>query len=189
MTDDRQPHQRRSIRLPEYDYSQEGAYFVTIITQDRKCLFGEVIEREMVLNDVGKMVEQVWKDIPKRFPSVNVDTYMVMPNHIHGIIVIEQTYIKEMYEHGLSSGVRATHASPLQTTRPKGPKPKSIGAIVGSFKSAATNRINKTFNTLGEPVWQRNYYERIVRNEREHQAVYDYILTNPQNWAEDTEYM
>ncbi|HHX09129.1 MAG TPA: transposase [Chloroflexi bacterium] len=165
------PH-RRNLRLPEFDYSQPGAYFVTIVTQDRKQLFGEVVEGEMILNDVGMMVKEVWEVIPDHFPNVELGEFIVMPNHIHGIISI--------------TNVEATHASPLPRVS-KGPTPESIAAIIGSFKSATSKRIREFKKNHKKRLWQRNYYEHIIRNERDHQAIYDYILANPMNWEKDEE--
>jgi len=168
------PH-RSSLRLPEYDYSQEGAYFVTIVTQGRQCLFGEVVNGEMRLNPAGLMVEQVWKEIPAHFPHVELGEFVLMPNHIHGIIMITRC-------------VGATHASPLRN-RHNGPLPGSLGAIIGSFKSAASKIINMDLDKYFGQLWQRNYYEHIIRDENDLQIITDYILTNPQNWVKDEEYL
>lgn len=165
------PH-RRTLRLPEFDYSQPGAYFVTIVTQDRILLFGEILNGEMILNEVGKSVAELWLSIPEHFSNVELGEYVVMPNHIHGIISI--------------NNVGATHASPLPKSN--GPTPGSIGAIVGSFKSAATKMIHKFPNIHRKRLWQRNYYEHVIRNERDYQAIYDYILANPVNWEKDNDY-
>jgi putative transposase len=164
---------RQNLRLPEFDYSQPGAYFVTIVTQDRKPLFGQVVDGEMVLNEVGRIAEEVWVEISEHFPNVELGEFVVMPNHIHGIISI--------------ANVEATHASPLPRIS-KGPAPGSIGAIIGSFKSAATRRVRAFTNNREKRLWQRNYYEHIVRNERDYQAIYEYILANPFNWEKDEEY-
>ena len=163
--------QRRNLRVPEFDYSQPGAYFVTIVTQGRKQLFGHIVDGEMVLNDVGKMVEEVWIAIPKHFPKVELGAFVIMPNHIHGIISIT---------------VGATHASPLPWIS-KGPMPGSIGAIAGSFKSAATKRFREIPNNPEKHLWQRNYFEHVIRNERDYQAIYEYIIANPMNWEKDEE--
>jgi len=164
--------QRRNLRVPGFDYSQPGAYFVTIVTQGRKRLFGHILDGEMVLNEIGKMVEEVWIAIPKHFQNVELGEFVIMPNHIHGIISIT---------------VEATHASPLPRIS-KGPMPGSIGAIIGSFKSAASKRFHEIPNNAEKHLWQRNYYERFIRNEQDYQAVYNYILTNPMNWEKDEEF-
>ncbi|MBL8098719.1 MAG: hypothetical protein JNK81_06030 [Anaerolineales bacterium] len=179
MKFDSQKHHRRSIRLKEYDYSQPGGYFITIVTYQRDLLFGEIVKEEMKLNNYGRIVDECWREIPKHFQNVELGTYVVMPNHIHGIIVIND-------ENGTttnsSSFVGARHASPLP---PRGVKPKSIGAIIGSFKSAVTRRLGKVFNITG--IWQRNYYEHVIRNHEDWDRIHKYIEANPSMWAEDEE--
>ncbi len=165
-------HQRKSIRLKDYDYSQPGAYFITINVTNRKCLFGSIKNDEMIINKYGRIAQECWYNIPEHFIHVQLDAFIVMPNHIHGIILI--------------TGVEATHASPLHKIIPiNGPKSNSLGAIVGSYKSAVTKRINEVRKTSGTGIWQRNYYEHIIRNETELNKIRDYILTNPLNWKKD----
>lgn len=137
---------RRNLRLAEFDYSQPGAYFVTIVTQDRKRLFGDVLDGEMVLNDIGRMVTDFWLAIPNHFSNVELGEYMVMPNHIHGIISITNEKMT------ISSNVGTTHASPLPGIS-NGPKPGSIGAIVGSFKSATSKRIHEITHSRDLHLW------------------------------------
>jgi putative transposase len=168
-------HQRRSIRLQGYDYSQAGAYFVTICAFEQQCLFGNMIDGVIQLTAIGQVVQSVWEEIPHHFPNVALDAFVVMPNHVHGILF-------------LTDAVRATHASPLQTiqsSKPCGPKRNSIGAIIGSFKSAATKRINQSRNAPGTPLWHRNYYEHIIPSERALQAIRQYITANPAKWHLD----
>ena len=176
MPFDPKRHHRRSIRLKGYDYTQPGAYFITICTQDRAFLFGEVVDGEMRLNEYGRIAWGCWKEIPLHFPQAELDAFVVMPNHVHGIIVI--------------AGVGATHASPLPLSsdaRPRGPQRQSVSSIVGSFKSAVTRRINEYRCTPGAPVWQRNYYEHIIRDEKSLNRIREYIVTNPMRWAVDNE--
>ena len=161
-------HHRRSIRLKEYDYAQVGAYFVTICARDRECLLGDVIDGEMRLNEYGQIVMECWDEIPRHFPNVELDEFVVMPNHVHGILVIT---------------VGARHASPLQLSR--GPQRGSLGAVVGSFKSAATKRVNERRDTPGLTIWQRNYYEHVIRNEDEMNRIREYVAQNPAQWAKD----
>jgi len=179
-----QPH-RRSIRLKGYDYRQAGMYFFTICTKDRAYLFGEVVDGEMRLNEMGEIVRHCWLTIPEHFPHALLDEFMVMPNHVHGIILLTDPDV------GRSKNVGATHASPLPTnvssTQPRGPHRQSIASIVGSFKSAATKRINEHRNMPGFPVWQRNYYEHIIRNEESLTQIRQYILNNPGQWEFDRE--
>jgi putative transposase len=175
---DPQKHHRRSIRLKGYDYSEAGAYYVTIVTYHRDLLFGEIVNEEMILNELGKIADECWRAIPDHFPFVELGTYVIMPNHVHGIIVIRNIES--------SSNVGATHASPLhiQNSSPQGAaSPHSLGTIVGSFKSAVTKRIGRELNATG--IWQRNYYEHIIRDEKDLQNKTDYINANPMLWEED----
>ncbi len=125
------------------------------------------------------MVEQVWLEIPIHFHGTHVDTFVIMPNHIHGIIVIERD--------DRSLPVEATHESPLPK-HANGPKPGSIGAILGLFKATVSKRFHEMSNTPETSLWQRNYYEHIIRDEKDHLAVYNYIISNPDTWANDEEF-
>jgi REP element-mobilizing transposase RayT len=178
-------HHRRSIRLRGYDYTQAGVYFCTIVTRSRECLFGDVVDSEMRVNALGQMVAECWDALPAHFANVELDAFVITPNHVHGIIVIAGDGDTV---HVGAQDVRATHASPLRDPeRPRGPKRKSVGAIIGSFKSAATKRINEMRATAGAPVWHRNYHEHIIRNEKSLHAIRDYIAGNPANWVSDEE--
>jgi putative transposase len=174
-------HHRRSIRLKGYDYAQEGAYYVTIVTWRREFLFGEVVKQEMRLSQHGKIVDECWRSIPEHFPHVELGAYVIMPNHVHGIIVINHMDENRIATN-TSQSVGARHASPL---RPRGVSPDSLGAIVGSFKSAVTKRIGRELNETG--IWQRNYYEHIIRNDKDLQNKTDYIEANPLLWDQDDE--
>lgn len=189
---DPQKHHRRSIRLKGYDYSQEGAYYVTIVTWRRDFLFGEVVNEEMRLNKVGKIVEWEWLELPKRLPYVELGVHVVMPNHFHGILFIHenvgatrhgQTMSLSGAEHLQTITTDGIDGSPL----PHGPKPASLGAIIAQFKSRATKRIWKTPEFKDTPIWQRNYYEHIIRDENDLQNKTDYIESNPSLWDEDDE--
>lgn len=163
-------HHRRSIRLPGYDYSQEGAYFVTVCTQNREFLFGEIVDGAMLLNDAGQIVCQCWRDIPAHFPQVVCDGFVVMPNHIHGILFVVDT-------------LGAQHFSPLRG-RPRGTS-KTIGSIVRGFKIGVTKWMRQ--NEPVQNVWQRNYYEHIIRSEEELNRIRQYIIHNPEQWETDRE--
>ena len=176
MKDQENYLQRQSIRLREYDYTQPGAYFVTVVTHLRKNLFGEIIDGQMFLNQAGKIVEQTWVNIPPHFPNTSCEIFVVMPNHIDGIIEIINDRI-----------VGARHASPLRSRGINGVKPGSIGAIIGSFKSAATKQLHQTRTINQEKIWQRNYYEHIINDEHDYQQIADYIASNPLNWKCDHE--
>lgn len=165
---------RKNIRLQDYDYSSAGYYFVTIVSYKRKHIFGEVVDGEMNLSQAGKIVEQTWQDIPKHFPNTNCNVFILMPNHIHGIINIIKDEI-----------VGARHASPLQ--RINGVKPQSVGTIIGSFKSSVTKKLHQTKTITQAKIWQRNYYEHIIRDEQDYQKIFEYIENNPANWLVDEE--
>jgi len=156
-------HHRRSIRLKEYDYEQPGAYFVTIVTHQRELLFDDSVLR--------RIAQTMWSRIQSHFAQVTLDEWIVMPNHIHGILVIEDRP---------EEGKRVTAAG--------APSPGSLGIIVGNFKSVTARRINRVRKTPDTLVWQRNYYERVIRNERELAAIRKYIAQNPQNWELDREH-
>ena len=176
---------RRSIRLPGYDYSQAGAYFVTICTYNRRPLFGEIHDGEMHLNSPGRMVSAQWLQLPYRFTDLELGEFVIMPNHIHGILVITGRGEASSEEISASANMLVTDASPL---RPNGTVPGSIGATIQNFKSITSRKINKLSGKSKEPVWQRNYYEHVIRDETDYQAIHDYILSNPLNWEKDEEY-
>jgi len=172
-------HRRRSIRLKDYDYSQPGSYFVTLCTHGHECLFGDITDGEMVLNNVGEIVEKCLIEIPGYYQNVELDKWTIMPNHVHAIIVIYPD----------NNIVGARHASPLRIYKSKihGPKSNSIGSIVSSLKSAVTKRINESQNTPSRSIWQRNYYEHIIRDEHELNKIRRYIINNPPHWEYDRE--
>jgi REP element-mobilizing transposase RayT len=162
---------RRSIRLKGYDYSLGAAYFVTLVPHKRKPLFGIIRNGQMNPNRFGTIVHQSWLDIPNHFPKTALDQFVLMPNHIHGIILITENK-KGMACHAPTFG---------------DPVPHSLPTIVGSFKSEVTKRMNEIRKTPGEPVWQRNYFERVIRNEKELTRIREYILNNPMQWETDRE--
>ncbi len=173
-------HHRRSIRLKGYDYSQAGLYFITICCEDRACLFGNVVNREMVLNDAGKIADACWKEIPNHFPNVVLHEFIVMPNHVHGIIEI--TVRAENFP---PNGVGAEDLPPNVANNnppPRSPS-KTVGSIVRGFKIGVTKWMRQNTNVYD--VWQRNYYEIIIRTEQSYQNISDYIIKNPEKWADD----
>jgi putative transposase len=162
MTYDPQKHHRRSIRLKGFDYSQSSIYYITICVQDRQCLFGTIETDRMLLNDPGNMVLEQWLELSLRFPSIILDKFVIMPDHFHGIIYTTDNTLS---------------------------KP-TLGEIVGSFKSIVTCKYidgvnNKNWIPFNKRLWQRNYYERIVRNDLELQNIQQYIENNPANWQPD----
>ncbi len=185
-------HRRRSLRLQAYDYRQPGAYFVTICTRERVCLFADARFRTIA--------EQVWRHLGTRSRARRGDVFVVMPTHVHGILGITDTGSVEAQLASIPSDHRTTKhnatrdpppetgcAAPLPAPDhlPKGVASGSLGAIVRSFKSATTRRINEIRGSPGWPVWQRNYYERVIRNEAELDNARRYIIDNPQKWPDD----
>jgi len=181
MTYNPQKHHRRSIRLKGYDYTQPGAYFVTLVTHDRACLFGEIVDGEMRLNEYGEIARAEWLQtaVVRPYVVLHPDELVVMPNHVHGIIWIVDDVDTVV-------GARRRRA-PTTTEQFGKPVPGSIPTIIRSFKSATAKRINALRRTPGMPVWQRNYYEHIIRGETSLQRIRAYIAANPQQWALDGE--
>ena len=181
----REQNRRQSIRLPSYDYAQAGAYFVTICTYNRDCLLGEIPGSEMSLTRAGEVALGCWNDLPNHYSHVEIDEFVVMPNHVHGIIVLTdqqgKTSISESVT-GAGRGQVGAGLKPAPTER-RHPLPE----IVRAFKTFSSRRINERRGSPGVPVWQRNYYERVIRDERELDAIRQYIVDNPAKWAEDIE--
>lgn len=168
-------HKRRSIRLKGYDYSSTGAYFITICTHQHMCLFGHVVNGIMRLNDSGKKVQTCWHEIPEHFPLVALDKFVVMPNHVHGILFLSENATE-----------RAKNFSPLQTDHQPHGTSKTIGSVIRGFKIGVTKWIRE--NTPVHNVWQRNYWEHIIRSEPELNGLRAYIRNNPARWALDRLY-
>jgi putative transposase len=185
-------HHRRSIRLKGYDYSQAGAYFITIVTQGRACLFGDVVGGEMRLSTWGAIAREEWFRTAKIRPYVRLHDaeFVVMPNHVHGIIWIvdDDDDVVGARRRRAPTGRRAPLSDHDVTVERFGaPVCGSIPTIVRAFKSATTKRVNALRNTPGAPVWQRNYYEHIIRNEESLNRIRDYIANNPLQWEWDRE--
>jgi len=192
MKYDPEKHNRRSIRLKNYDYSKSGAYFITICTKNRQCLFGEIVNGEMILNDGGKIVEKCWIDIPEHFPNAILDEFIIMPNHIHGIIILNELDFDNVGANivvnvGANMVVDegANNFSPLQNDRPHGTT-RTIGSIIRGFKIGVTKWFRQNSNI--KTVWQRNYYDHIIRNEIELIKIRKYIINNPKNWLIDNHF-
>ena len=186
MAYDPKKHHRRSVRLKGWDYSSPGAYFVTICTQYRECLFGEIQNDDMELNRLGQIVRDRWNRIPHHFKHVQLDAFQIMPNHIHGILFIVNV-VGAKHSHIESIQVEnkfIRNASPLRK-RPHGTQPGSLSAIMQNYLSMTSRNINQLRNTPGAKLWQRNYYEHIIRNEKELNQIRDYIIGNPLKWESD----
>jgi REP element-mobilizing transposase RayT len=166
MKFDHEKHYRRSLRLKRYDYFRAGGYFVTIVTQNRECLFGDIVEGEMVLNRLGEILSFTWNDLPNHNQNIKLDEFSIMPNHIHGIIII------------VGAG-----SEPAPTLK----KSHGLPEIVRQFKTFSAKRINKQRCAAGTAVWQRNYYEHVVRDETDLNSIREYIVNNPKKWELDDE--
>ena len=211
--------QRKNLRIPKFDYAQPGAYFVTIVTQDRQKIFGQIIDMDVELSDVGKMVKEVIDQIPGHYLGVNVELFVIMPNHVHllllitnvaaglsasvaaglraGVVAGPRAGVVASPRAGVVAGPRACQSDHIEDGQPQGVDPTkeqlSLPEIVHRIKSLTTHRYSIGVNEKGWPrfekrLWQRNYYEHVIRNERDYQAVFDYILNNPRNWEMDEEF-
>jgi len=184
---DPQKHHRRSIRLKEYNYSTAGAYFVTTVAWHRELLFGEIINGEMMLSSYGEIVQKWWREIPVHFTSVETGAFVIMPNHIHGIILINErrgtVSVPNDNVYTQTKGGPHTQGGvtpPLRTP--------TLGQIVAYFKYKSTKEMNLLDNTgTVTKFWQRNYYEHIIRDDIDLQNKTDYIESNPLLWDEDDE--
>jgi REP element-mobilizing transposase RayT len=160
---------RRLTRLKDYDYSQPGAYFITICTKERKCLFGEIENDQMRVNDYGEIVQLSWLDLPQHYPNVQLDAFVIMPNHVHGIIFLQ-----------VGAGFKP---APTVSEGKRHP----LSEIVRAFKTFSSKHIYKLRNMPGEFVWQRNYYEHVIRRDESLNKIREYIENNPLRWALDRE--
>jgi REP element-mobilizing transposase RayT len=180
-------YHRRSIRLYGFDYSSPGLYFVTICTQNRICLLGDFKKGILELNDAGISIKQIWKDLPQRFQHITLDEYVVMPNHIHGIIhIMEGPPFNAINDYLKNRGKMTDDMMPIIP----GTTENSIGRILQGFKSITTHLyIQGVRDHDWEPfeghLWQRNFYDHIIRNKKELEDIREYIMNNPSNWEHD----
>lgn len=179
-------HNRKSIRLKGYDYSQKGLYFITICCQDRICRFGKIENGKMILNDAGMMVENEWLKLPDRFTNIQLHEYIVMPNHFHAILEIVRATLVIVQNKNNATTI---------TGQPQGiaPTGKTVGDMMDAFKSITTVEYIRGVKNLGwQPfngkLWQRNYWEHIIRNEKSYQTISEYIINNPTKWNDDKFY-
>ncbi|MCU0276872.1 MAG: transposase [Acidobacteria bacterium] len=188
MTFNPEIHHRHSIRLRNYDYSRPGYYFVTLCAYHRECIFGDIEKNEIVLNELGTLVKKNWYDLPVHFPGIELDKMVIMPNHLHGIIKIS--------DHCRGGVIPPLGVFPPIKIVPMrsaviAPKDggKTLGQMIAWFKYESTKEINRVIT--GNPemkIWQRNFYERIVRNDEELSRIRNYIATNLETWKEDENY-
>lgn len=174
-------HHRRSTRLPDYDYSQLGAYFVTLVTRKRTCRFGEIDRETVILNKDGQIARSEWNHLADRFPGVALDEFVIMPDHIHGIIFLQEVETKkEVIKPAITERIINTTnqlKKPISIT--------SLGTIISSYKSTVARLIIGIHHTTGVPFWDRNYYEYIIRDENALNHIRTYILENPRRWDEN----
>ena len=180
-------HHRRSIRMKGYDYSQEGMYFVTICTQYRECLFGEIIDGAMELNAAGQMVSQWYDELANKFPTIQCDAFICMPNHVHFLVSLGEVQIRRSAP--TDQGAGAIVGANL-CVRPLHAPTAALSDIVQWFKTMTTNTYiqgvkQQDWQPFQGKLWQRNYWEHIVRNEQSLQQIHQYIIHNPQTWAND----
>lgn len=202
MAGDQRRQHRRSIRLKGYDYTQAGAYFVTLCAQDRARVFGAVVGREMWPNEYGREVANCWLWLAERYPYVTLDGWVVMPNHVHGIIMITDHTDSDGGRGGSDGGRGGSRTAPTglhdtSTGRPDdpdtrgsgiaAPQRKPLGRLIGAFKTVSTRRVNEIRSTPGAKLWQRNYYEHVIRDDPSLRRIRQYIANNPSRWELDRE--
>ena len=203
-------HHRRSIRLKGYDYSMAGAYFVTMCVSNRQRLFGNVIDGKMILNEAGRMVETIWMQLAIRFEFIELDEFTVMPNHFHGILVLSgrgESCIRPVSDESCirtdsdescictgrgESCIRPSTVSGDHKDRPDGTLPGTVGRVIQAFKSISTHEYingvkHKNWTPFPGKLWQRNYYEHIIRDDESLKRIRAYIINNPLQWAYDRE--
>lgn len=185
-------HHRRFIRLQGYDYSQAGAYYVTIVVQGRDCLFGEVVNGEMYINAYGEIVQKWWDEIPIHFPNVELGAFVIMPNHVHGIIFITTERRGEVLSPRDNPNNNTLDADVDETSNQGGETPplrkRTLGQIVAYFKYQSTKEMNQIETEKAiTKFWQRNYYEHIIRSADEANRIHLYIEANPAQWDIDDE--
>jgi REP element-mobilizing transposase RayT len=169
MFGERPPRHRKHVRLPNFDYSQPGVYFVTSCSSGRRCIFGDVVDGQVQLSGLGALVRDRWLQIPLHHPGVETDAFVVMPNHIHGVLRI----------------VEPSGTDGIARPRAGGPTPRSIGTIVGSFKAGVTRRHRRSGGPASSPIWQRGYHDHVIRIDHALDRVRQYIAANPANWPTD----
>jgi putative transposase len=179
-------HHRHSMRLKDYDYSQPGAYFITIVTWQKECLFGIIADGQMIMNQRGQIVQEEWIRTAGIRGEIELDVFQIMPNHFHGLVFIAGAHIDAPKNVGAdgcppvyAKDDRAHSRVPLQRA------PRSLGSLVAGFKSSVAKHINESQGTAGQPVWQRNYWEHVIRNEDSLNKIREYVINNPLCWHLD----
>ena len=183
---------RKSTRLAGFDYSQPGVYFVTVVTENRECRFGRIESDLVILSGAGLMVKSIWENLPLRFSNISMDTFVIMPNHIHGLITANEPVAAPLVGAMTGESDPGEEAADHEGIRATTIAAPTLGEIVGAYKSLTTVKYIRAVREKGwEPIsrrlWQRNYYEHIVRNEIDLQRARQYILDNPAKWSLDSE--
>jgi REP element-mobilizing transposase RayT len=182
----------QSARCPNWDYSSDGAYFITICTDQWECFFGQIEKNRVILTNAGRIAEQFWAELPVHFPFIQLDVFIIMPNHMHGILIIDKNFQQPQLsgshlgpgmpigndQHTLSRNKKSELMSQIS------PKKGSLSSIIRSYKSACTNEINKTDPGLNFK-WQSRFHDHIIRNKKSHDRIRQYILNNPAKWNDD----
>ncbi|MDZ4708054.1 MAG: transposase [Saprospiraceae bacterium] len=188
-------HHRRSIRLKGYDYSQAGLYFITICCEGRECRFGEIVNDEIMLNEYGSIAYNRWINLTERFSNFELDVFQIMPNHMHGIIVLNDVGAGfTPAQNGQPQGLPLQNTDDDDRAHVDGAhvyRAPTIGDIVGAYKSLVANGCLDIFKFKNEKMrklWQRNYYEHIIRSEQSYQTISEYIISNPAKWKDDKFY-
>jgi REP element-mobilizing transposase RayT len=186
-------HNRNTIRLQGYNYAQHGAYFITICTHNKEPVFGEIKSGIMIPSHLGEIAYNQWLQLPQRFTNINLGAFVIMPNHIHGIIIIEEMDPSRRGEagdnkHSIKPKITLSPASPTlpnEDSLPHGTIPGSISAIIQNYKSSTSRKINMLLRTKNKTTWQRNYYEHIIRDDNDYDRIVEYIENNPSCWSDD----
>ncbi|GAB6099399.1 transposase [Halanaerocella petrolearia] len=184
----KQKYNGKSMRLKNYDYSKSGHYFVTICSSNRNCIFGKINDNKIKLNKYGQIADDYWSEIPQHFDNVKLDQHIIMPNHIHGIIIIKNNNCRNIKNNDcrdMACHVPTTTTKTTKTRKFGNRKSGTLSTIIGSYKSAVTKKTNQIRNTPGNSIWQRNYYDRIIRSEDELNRIGTYIRQNPLKWELD----
>ena len=172
---------RRSMRLRGFNYAQPGAYFITVSTHNRVCLLGDVLDDKMHLSEAGRLAQAVWEGLPTHYPHIRLDAWVVMPNHVHGIVMLTEANADP---DPVGAGFKpATTATGTDASNARHGLPE----IVRAFKTFSARRINAVRGAVGTSVWQRNYYEHIIRDDETLNRIRQYIMDNPARWHEDPE--
>ncbi len=189
------PKRRIALRLPEYDYSQPGAYFVTLVTYKRAHLFGDISAGDMRLNRFGEIVHSTWLDLPRHYPHVELDAFVIMPNHVHAVLMLQDhggRGVSLQAKNGVQTSNLSGHSTlqDITKTHPGGPGKVShaLPEIIRAFKSFSAVKINILRRAKGQPVWQRNYYDHVIRNQDDLEQIRKYVEGNPLLWEQDPEY-